>query len=123
VRSLVESNEIVWQTQPKTQTRHPFYLLIGRLAGGPVSRDEFCRQIASHGVPCTPFYPHTLYQNPLYQNGGGVCRAMPCPMAEARVLDAFWLPHRLLLSGPETIGQVADVIAGALNGRRVSLRR
>jgi dTDP-4-amino-4,6-dideoxygalactose transaminase len=116
LESLSEHKEIVWQSRPAAQTHHPFYLLIGRLNGNKISRDAFCRLLASHGVPCTPFYPHTLYRNPLYQNGGA-CRVMPCPMAEARVLDAFWLPHRLLLAGRETMYKVVDAMAATLSGR------
>jgi dTDP-4-amino-4,6-dideoxygalactose transaminase len=123
LETLAELKQIVWQTQPAGQTRNPYYLLIGRLTAGNISRDEFCRRLASYGIPCTPFYPHTLYRNPLYQNGGSVCRVMPCPMAEARVLDGFWLPHRLLLAGQETIDKVADGVAAALSGRPVSLRQ
>jgi len=115
--------QIVWQPQPAGQTDNPFYLLTGRLTGGKTSRDQFCRLLASSGVPCTPFYPHTLYRNPLYQNDGGACRVTPCPMAEARVLDAFWLPHRLFLAEPETIRQAAAVIAAAMDGRPASLHR
>jgi dTDP-4-amino-4,6-dideoxygalactose transaminase len=115
--SLADRKEIVWQSQPAGQTHHPFYLLVGRLHGNKISRDAFCHLLASQGVPCTPFYPHTLYRNPLYRNGGA-CRVMPCPMAEARVLDAFWLPHRLLLAGRETIGKVADAVTATLSGRQ-----
>jgi hypothetical protein len=57
--------------------------------------------MAETGIPCTPFYPHPLYGNPMYAAGG--CRVEPCPVAEACVRDAFWFPHRVLLSGNETI--------------------
>jgi dTDP-4-amino-4,6-dideoxygalactose transaminase len=123
IDSLAEWKVIIWQKRPAEQTQHPFYLLVGRISPGKIARDEFCRLLVSHGVPCTPFYPHTLYRNPLYQSGGGACRVMPCPEAEARVLDAFWLPHRLLLAGKETIEKVADVLAAAINGRPVSLHQ
>jgi dTDP-4-amino-4,6-dideoxygalactose transaminase len=123
LHSLAGRKEIVWQSQPTGQTHHPYYLLIGRLNDGNISRDEFCRLLASNGVPCTPFYPHTLYQNPLYESGRSECRVMPCPRAEARVLDGFWLPHRLLLAGQETIVKVAEVVASALSGRLLSFPR
>jgi hypothetical protein len=56
-------------------------------------------------VPCTPFYPHPLYGNPLYREGG--CRVDACPVAEACIGDAFWLPHRALLGDEETTLAVA----------------
>ncbi len=115
--------EIVWQPQPPGQTHNPFYLLTARLAGGPSSRDEFCSRLAAAGVPCTRFYPHTLYQNPLYRDGGAECRVMPCPMAEARVLDAFWFPHRLLLAEETTIRQAANAIGAAIGAQPVLLQR
>jgi dTDP-4-amino-4,6-dideoxygalactose transaminase len=102
---LADCKQIVWQKEPVGQTQNSFYLLTGRVVG---DRDGFCQRLTAAGVPCTPFYPHTLYQNPLYRAGG--CRVMPCPVAEARVHDAFWLPHRLLLAEEETIHQVAEAI-------------
>jgi hypothetical protein len=64
-------------------------------------------------VPCS-FYPHTLYRNPLYQTVEG--KVMPCPVAEACIGDAFWLPHRVLLAENETIDEIAGVIRNAIRG-------
>jgi dTDP-4-amino-4,6-dideoxygalactose transaminase len=105
---LADLKQIVWAREPLAQTQNSFYLLTGRVLG---DRNRFCQRLAAAGVPCTPFYPHTLYQNPLYQLGG--CRVLPCPVAEARIHDAFWLPHRLLLAEEETIRQVAEAIRAA----------
>jgi hypothetical protein len=87
-------------------------LLLGRIDAGTfgMSRDEFHRRLVEKGIPCTPFYPHPLYGNPMYSNGDSPCRVEPCPMAEACVRDAFWLPHRVLMSDKETIAQIAGVI-------------
>ena len=100
---------LTWQQVPTEVNVHPHYLLPGRVSGK--SRDEFHQHLKEHGVPCTPFYPHPLYGNPLYQQGG--CRIMPCPNAEACVDDAFWLPHRLLLADDETIRETAQIIRAA----------
>ena len=100
---------LTWQQVPAEVNVHPHYLLPGRIAGQ--SRDKFCQHLKEKGVPCTPFYPHPLYGNPLYQEGG--CRIMPCPNAEACVQDAFWLPHRLLLADDETIHETASIIRAA----------
>jgi dTDP-4-amino-4,6-dideoxygalactose transaminase len=109
---LENCQQIVWQSKLPGQTQSSGYLFTGRVTGG-ISRDVFCQALTAAGVPCTPFYPHTLYQNPVYRNGG--CRVMPCPVAEARLQDAFWLPHRLLLAEPETLRQTANVIATAID--------
>ncbi|MCL4849940.1 MAG: DegT/DnrJ/EryC1/StrS family aminotransferase [Bryobacteraceae bacterium] len=87
-----------------------WYLFLGRVDQKTlgVSRDDFCRSLTEAGVPCTPFYPHPLYGNPLYRAGG--CRVEPCPNAEARIEDAFWLPHRALMSNAEVTGQIAEAI-------------
>jgi dTDP-4-amino-4,6-dideoxygalactose transaminase len=106
------NEEIIWQTLPREITQHPFYLLLGRVRGGRAARDEFRRRITAAGVPCTPFYPHTLYQNPLYQNRGS-CRVLPCPNAEEYLADAFWLPHRVLLSDDETMEEITALIREA----------
>jgi dTDP-4-amino-4,6-dideoxygalactose transaminase len=98
---------LCWQQVPKEVNVHSHYLLLGRVQ----KRDQFCRYLKEHGVPCTPFYPHPLYGNPLYQQGG--CRIMPCPNSEACIQDAFWLPHRVLMADDATIAEVGDVIRAA----------
>ena len=104
--------EIEWQEQRPGITQNSWYLLPGRVSGGRGARDEFQRRLAAAGVPCTPFYPHTLYRNPLYSSAS--CRVMPCPAAEASVLEAFWLPHRVLLADEESIAEVAEAIRRAV---------
>ncbi len=111
--ALRDVEEIAWQPELPEVTRNSHYLLLGRLrAGAAVSRDEFHRRLAAAGVPSTPFYPHTLYENPAFHSGNS--RVLPCPIAEACVRDAFWLPHRLLLAEEETIRLVAEAIRAAL---------
>ena len=109
LRSLTADLDwLTWQQVPSEVNVHSHYLLPGRIRNGK-SRDHFQQHLLKHGVPCTPFYPHPLYGNPLYQQPG-TCRIMPCPHAEACVEDAFWLPHRLLLADEETIHQAAAII-------------
>src|SRR3954452_1027427 len=67
---LSDVEEIIWQEQPAAVTANSWYLLLGRLPNR--NRNEFTTALLSAGVPCTPFYPHALYQNPLYAGGG--CR-------------------------------------------------
>ena len=106
---LEDCEEIVWQQVPSAVTQNPCYLLLGRVRGGRAFRDRLAELLMSADVPCTPFYPHTLYRNPLYRNCCG-CRVMPSPQAEGRVKDAFWLPHRVFLAEEETVKDVARVI-------------
>ncbi len=112
---LADVPEIVWQQQPQAQTQNSWYLLVGRIRGSGLARDEFQKSLAAAGVPCTPFYPHTLYQNPLYR-ADGACRVMPCPVAESCILDSFWLPHRVLLADEETIRELAELIRARARG-------
>ena len=98
--------EIVWQLQPPAQTQNPHYLVTGRV--DREARNQFCRRLAAAGVPVTPFYPHTLYQNPVYRREE--CRVMPCPIAETRIHDSFWLSHRAFLAPQETIQEIAAVV-------------
>jgi dTDP-4-amino-4,6-dideoxygalactose transaminase len=114
---LADVEEIVWQTEPEQQTQNPHYLLTGRLRNARVDHTVFCDELTARGIPCAPFYPHTLYQNPVYLTGE--CRVLPCPVAEARILDAFWLGHRLLLADEETIQESAAVIRSAISGREL----
>lgn len=109
---LADKPRIDWQTEPAAVTRNPQYLLLGRLRGGRAERDALCDALDTAGIPCTPFYPHTLPQNPLYEKQNN-CRVLPCPNAEACVEDAFWLSHRVLLADESTIEEVADVMRRA----------
>lgn len=85
------------------------YLLLGRVT----DRDSFHRAIVAEGIPCTPFYPHTLYNNPLYRAGG--CRVEPCPVSEACIGDAFWFPHRVLLGTEDDMRELAQIIRRIVN--------
>jgi dTDP-4-amino-4,6-dideoxygalactose transaminase len=111
-QSLADETEILWQKEPPHCTQNSFYLLVGR-AGSSVLRDRICRNLIQAGVPSTPFYPHTLYQNELYREGG--CRVTPCPVAEECVQDSFWLPHRVLLAESTVIEEIAEVIRSAVS--------
>lgn len=110
---LGDVHEIVWQPEPAEQTANPFYLLCARVQSVPGTRDAICRALTEAGVPVTPFYPHTLYQNLAYQRPGS-CRVLPCPNAESYLSDAFWLPHRVLLASADTISAIADTVRRAL---------
>jgi dTDP-4-amino-4,6-dideoxygalactose transaminase len=104
---LADVAEIEWQTIPTQQNANSWYLLLGHVP----ARDEFHRALTAQGVPCTPFYPHPLYGNPLYSQGN--CRVHACPVAEASIRDAFWLPHRVLLGDEATTREVASSIRQA----------
>lgn len=111
---LADVSEIVWQQELPQMTQSSYYLLPARLCKSKVARNDFCQELTAAGVPCTPFYPHPLYANPLYQADN--CRVLPCPVAEACVKDAFWFPHRLLLSDEETLREVAHWVRKILHG-------
>ncbi len=105
--ALADLPRIRFQHVPEAASIHTNYLLLGRIP----DRDRFHREVTSRGVPCTPFYPHPLYGNPLYQRGG--CRVEPCPVAEQCVRDAFWLPHRVLLGSEGDTEDLIEVLRGA----------
>jgi dTDP-4-amino-4,6-dideoxygalactose transaminase len=92
-RNLADVPGLHFQRVPSAARVHTNYLLLGRV---DVDRGAFHRNLTAAGYPCTPFYPHTLYNNPLYEERHN-CRVMPCPNAEERITDAFWIPHRALL--------------------------
>ncbi len=106
-QELRDVPEIRFQRVPCPARVHTNYLMLGRVP----HRDEFHRRVSAAGIPCTAFYPHTLYRNPLYQRGG--CRVEPCPVAEACVLDAFWLPHRVLLGTADDAREIARALREA----------
>jgi len=90
---LADVSGLHFQRVPRPALAHTNYLLLGWVDG---DRGAFHRNLTAAGFPCTPFYPHTLYENPLYRERHN-CRVMPCPNSEARITDAFWIPHRALL--------------------------
>jgi dTDP-4-amino-4,6-dideoxygalactose transaminase len=102
---------LTWQHIPEEAAIHTHYLMLGRIDAAQfgTTRNEFHRQITASGVPCTPFYPHPLYGNPLYRSGG--CRVEPCPNAEACVQDAFWFPHRVLLGTASDAEELASLVS------------
>jgi dTDP-4-amino-4,6-dideoxygalactose transaminase len=100
-----------WQKVLEPARVHSHYLMLGRTP----DRDALCERLKQAGVPCTPFYPHALYGNPVFVDGYP-CVAHACPVAEACVRDAFWLPHRVLMASEETIREIARVIREALAG-------
>ena len=108
---LAGCDRIQWQAVPPEASVHTNYLLLGRIAGNHADRARFHAAVTQAGVPCTPFYPHTLYNNPLYQEGG--CRVMPCPVSEGAISDAFWFPHRVLLGSAEDTREIARAILEA----------
>ncbi|MFN9893832.1 MAG: DegT/DnrJ/EryC1/StrS family aminotransferase, partial [Acidobacteriota bacterium] len=96
--------------------RNPWYLLLGRVDDRlGISRDTFCQRLQAAGIPATPFYPHTLQQNPMY-TGGLPHRALPCPVAEACIDDSFWLPFRLLMGDEARTRDIARTVAYAVRG-------
>jgi dTDP-4-amino-4,6-dideoxygalactose transaminase len=107
---LADIAEIKWQTQPDAVTRNSWYLLVARVQN-PAGRGRICRALTAAGVP-NAFYPHTLYQNPVYAKVP--CRVMRCPVAEAMIRDSFWLSHRVLLAEPDAISRIAEVMRTAL---------
>jgi dTDP-4-amino-4,6-dideoxygalactose transaminase len=101
---------LIWQHVPNEAQVHTNYLMLGRIDAVKfgATRNEFHRHLTAAGIPCTPFYPHPLYGNPLYRAGG--CRVEPCPVAEACVRDAFWFPHRLLLGSDDDARELAGIL-------------
>lgn len=113
---LSDVSELVWQEQLPEQTQNPQYLLTGRLQNAAIDHHSFCAELSEKNIPCAPFYPHTLYRNPVYTQGN--CKVMDCPVAESRVKDGLWLNHRLLLADEESIEECARLMRTAISSRK-----
>lgn len=107
---------ITWQSIPNEVTRNAWYLVLGRVAGN--RRDAFCERVQAEGIPCTPFYPHPLYGNPMYAEGRWPRRVTPCPNAEASIRDAFWIGFRALMGDEATTRAVARAVRAAYGTER-----
>lgn len=108
-----EAEGIHWQAIPKAVNRNAWYLVLGRVAA---ERDGFVKRVQAEGIPCTPFYPHPLYGNPMYVSGEAACRVTPCPNTEACIGDAFWIGFRALMGDEGTTRAVARAMRGAVTG-------
>ena len=97
LRAGLKTPGIVLQQSLRKADALSCYLLVGRVEEGTfgVNRDEFVRALRAEGVPCSPFYPHPLYKNPLFADHP--CRIEPCPEAELASQNSFWLPLRTLM--------------------------
>ncbi len=117
-RELAGIDGLRFQEAPAQVNRQSYYLLLGRIdqARAGVSRDQFHKALTAQGVPCTPFYPHPLYDNPMYAQVG--CRVEPCPVAEECIRDAFWLPCRTLMGDEETTLEIARAIQASICSAR-----
>ena len=107
---LAEADGLRFQDEPPQATAHSGYLLLGRIDAAKFGcdRDALHEAMTAASVPCTPFYPHPLYGNPMYRDGG--CRVHPCPVSEACVRDAFWFPQRVLMADERTTVAIAAAI-------------
>jgi dTDP-4-amino-4,6-dideoxygalactose transaminase len=108
--ALADCEALEFQRAYPENNAHSNYLLVGRVTAG--SRDEFVKRLQKSGVPATPYYPHTLYQNPVYQRPGS-CVIHDCPAAEWTIGNSFWLPHRALMGDEETTLAVARAMREA----------
>ena len=114
LRDVVRAPGVSFQARPEGANAHSYYLLIGRIDEKTfgVNRDEFVRAMEAEGIPCRPFYPHTLYQNPLYKGPDAPPhRVEACPEAEQAVKDSFWISHRVLSGDNEDILDISRAIS------------
>jgi dTDP-4-amino-4,6-dideoxygalactose transaminase len=109
-RALKKTPGINFQQAPKKANVHSLYLLVARvdekLFGA--GRDEFVQAMQAEGIPCSAFYPHPLYKNPVYESHP--FRALDCPVAEAACRDSFWLHLRTLMGGEEDTLDIARAV-------------
>ncbi len=108
---LEEVDGVGLQRAPAGATVQTRYIVPGRIDERRfgAGRDRFVEAVQAEGVPVRPFYPHTLYENPLYRLQPH--RALPCPVAEHATRDSFWLPMNLFMGTEEDAMDAARAIA------------
>lgn len=119
---LADIEGIHWQDVPAQVNRNSWYLVLGRVDAAKLGgdRNAFCEALEAEQIPATPFYPHTLFENPLYQKLP--CRVMDAPISKACVQDAFWLAHRVLLGDDATTVAIAAGVRRAVERVRSKSR-
>ena len=105
----IDANLLEFQRVPEECTAQSHYLL----TGWAKNRDQLCRKLTEAGIPNTPFYPHTLYENPIYLDQDQAI-VHECPVAEEAVNGAFWLSHRALMGDEATTREIAGKIREAV---------
>ena len=98
------------QTAPEGATVQTRYVIPGRIDERlfGADRDRFVAAVQAEGVPIRPFYPHALYQNPVYRTLPH--RALSCPVAEQATRDSFWLPMCLFMGTEDDAAEAAFAI-------------
>jgi dTDP-4-amino-4,6-dideoxygalactose transaminase len=110
--ALADLPGLTLQQAPPEASVHSYYLWMGRIdaASFGATRDAFAKALAGRDIPLT-YYPHPLYANPVYQQYP--CRVEPCPVAEATIQDAFWMPHRMLMGSEQDTMDIAKALREA----------
>jgi dTDP-4-amino-4,6-dideoxygalactose transaminase len=96
------------------QDRRAIYQLVLRYdpeAFAGASRDAFAAALEAEGVPADGAFYEAVYRSPLFPARPGSFRALPCPVTErAAYSEAVWIPHWVLLAGPEVLDGVIEAM-------------
>jgi len=107
-----------------TQAIYQFVFKYDAKAFGGASRDRFVAALEAEGIPSDGLFYEPVYRSALFNvdprdfpalRSSGT-EDLPwakthCPAAErAAYLESVWLPHQLLLGGPEDVDQIVEAV-------------
>ena len=110
LEDAVTADGVSFQSIPDGVNTRSCYLVTGAIQADTygMTRDEFVAAMRAEGIPCSPFYGHPLYKNPMYETVAH--RAEPCPVAERACETSFWLPLKTLMGSEEDALDVSRAI-------------
>jgi dTDP-4-amino-4,6-dideoxygalactose transaminase len=109
-QALTGIDGLYLQEAPAGVSTQTCYLRPGRILEDSfgVGRDEFVEAMNAEGIPVRPFYPHPLYENPVFKDHEH--RVTECPVAAQSSKDSFWLPMNLFMGSEEDAVDAARAI-------------
>jgi len=107
-----------------TQAIYQFVFKYDAEAFGGASRDRFVAALEAEGIPSDGLFYEPIYRSALFNVDPRDFPALAargiedlpwaktrCPVAErAAYLESVWLPHQLLLGGPEDVDQIVEAV-------------
>jgi dTDP-4-amino-4,6-dideoxygalactose transaminase len=98
-----------------------------------ISRENFIEALSGEGIPVSAGYPIPLYKNPLFRRKGKGPEFCPvsCPYygkeidyaglylpnVEKACTSSVWLPHSVLLAGPDDMKDIVSAVEKVWNNR------
>jgi dTDP-4-amino-4,6-dideoxygalactose transaminase len=94
-----------------TQAIYQFIFKYDSRAFGGAPRDRFVAALEAEGIPSDGLFYEPIYRSMLFPVDPRRWVGTRCPVSErAAYSESVWLPHQLLLGGPEDVDQIVEAV-------------